>query len=340
MTTRALVTGATGFLGAHLVRALSDLGMEVVAMVRPGSDTRGIERYRPRLAHADLTEPATLRPAVDGCELVFHCAAVVSFHRRDAAALRQTNVDGTRALVRAARDARVRRFVHTSTVAAIGYDHRGRPLDETAPYNFGPLRIPYCDTKRAAEQIVLEEGVRQGLDAVIVNPSFIFGPGDRRKAAGSYLERVARRPPWLAPAGGMNVVDVNDVVSGHLLAARRGRTGERYILGGEDLSNRQLLTRICRIIGHRPPRVTVPAVALRALATAATWLDPLLGFRPPVTPEILRLLPFRKFYTSEKAARELDYAPYPIDMAIKATYDWMLDQDLLPPGTLRALGRV
>jgi dihydroflavonol-4-reductase len=340
MTNRVLVTGATGFIGTHLVRALTDLGMDVTAMVRAGSDVRGLQRYAHREIRGDLTDPGSLRAAMDGCELVFHCAAVVSYYRRDAEVLRLINVDGTRAMVRAALDARVKRFVHTSTVAAIGHDPAGRPLDESAPYNSGRLRIPYCDTKHEAETIVLEEGVRRGLDAVIVNPSFVFGPGDRRKAAGSYLERVAVRPPLLAPAGGMNVVDVSDVVSGHVLAARKGRTGERYILGGEDLTNRQLLTRICRIIGRRPPRITVPALALRGLATLATWLDPLVGFRPPVTPEVLRILHLHKFYSSEKAARELDYAPYPIDMAIKATYDWMLDSDLLPPGTLRGLGRV
>jgi dihydroflavonol-4-reductase len=253
--------------------------------------------------------------------------------------MRLANVEGTRALVRAARDARVKRFVHTSSVAAIGHV-AGGIADEHTSWDFARLRIPYCDTKHAAEQVVRDEGVRQGLDAVIVNPAFVFGPGDRRKARGSWLQHIARRPPFFAPGGGMNAVDVHDVASGHILAAQHGRTGERYILGGENLTHAQLFRKVCRIIGKRPPRVTIPAPLMRMVARAATWLDPVFALRPPATAEILRMLPLKLFYSSEKAATELGYASFPIDMAIKATFDWMLDMDLLPAGVVRGLGRV
>jgi dihydroflavonol-4-reductase len=339
MTERVLVTGASGFIGSHLVRALADRGAQVSAMMRSGSDPRNIAGVPCQFVEADLTDPPSLRDAVDQCETVFHCAAVISFDQRDAQAMWQINVEGTRALVRAALDARVKRFVLTSSVSAIGFDRRGRVLDETAPYNFAALDLPYCDTKHAAEQVLLTEGVAKGLDGLIVNPATVFGPGDRRKTRGSILERLATAPPLFAPPGGLNAVDVQDVVSGHLLAAQRGRTGHRYILGGENLTHFALMSKVCRIIKKRPPAFVIPRPLMRLAAFLANLIDAFYPLRPPLTAGVFRLMPYRLFYSSEKAARELDYAAYPIDMSIKSAFDWMLDLDLLPAGTLRGVGR-
>jgi dihydroflavonol-4-reductase len=323
------------------VRALRDLSVEVVALARPERDVTGLERRGAIVARGDLLDAGSLRAAAEGCHAVFHCAAFVSFDRRDETLMQRINVEGTRYLVQACRDAGVQRLIHTSTISAIGRPtRRGEILDERAAYNFGPLRLGYCDTKHQAERVVLEEGVARGLDAVIVNPSVVYGPGDRRKAADSVLARVAQRRPLIAPPGGANAVDVNDVVSGHLLAWRKGKTGERYILGGENLTHRRLLEKICAVLGQQPPVATLPKAFMFAIGRVATWLDPLWHFKPPATAGLLRLLAFELFYSSEKAATELGYASYPIEMAIKATFDWMLDTDQVRPDSVRALGRL
>ncbi len=318
MTETVLVTGASGFVGTNLLPLLAERFARVRCYVRDATF---------RTAHGDcvvgaLDDEAALRAALRGVDAVFHLAALVSFARRDAAASHAINVAATRRLAALARAAGVRRFLHVSSVAAVGYSDRPAVLDETTPFNLGRLRIPYCDTKRGAELAVLAE-VERGLDAVIVNPSSMFGPGDRRKAEGSLLDAAVDDRIPFCPPGGANFADVRDVVVGCMAAFERGRTGERYILGAENLTGRQLMAKVFGALGKPAPRITLPSMLARALAALAGMVETVRPLRPPMTAQILRMAPRFFWFSSQKAARELGYTTRPVEDALRATYRWL-----------------
>ena len=302
---RVLVTGATGFVGRHLVRALLARGHEVVAVHRPGPTARRLEGLPVRRVVADLTEPEALRGCMEGVEWVFHVAADLSWWRGHRRRQWEVNVEGTRRVVAEALRAGVRRLVYTSSVAAIGFPESGRVADETFAFNGHRLGIQYAISKWEAEQRVLE-GVRRGLDAVIVNPATILG--DDRPRPGTLVHRAVRGwlPAWVE--GGTNFCDIDDVVAGHLLAAERGVTGERYILGGRNLTYRELLETLARAAGRRPPRFRAPVRAVRAGVWALEAAGMVLRRPPPLTRDHGVLAGRELYYSSRKAADQLGYS--------------------------------
>ncbi len=319
----ALITGASGFLGARLVRAALAAGLAVRASYRPGDDPRlldalgaGVER-RP----CDLADPAATAELCRGCALVLHAAALVSFRPADYARQLQVNVEGTRALLEAARRAGVRRFLYTSTVNTLGIPPAGSVGDELTPFNWGPHRLGYMDSKRAAEEAVLEAAARGALDALAVLPGTMFGPGDVNLNAGSYILQASRRLLLAAPPGGTSVVHVDDVAAGHLAALRLGRSGERYVLGGENLPYRALFTLIAEELGVPPPALTLPR-GLLAAAGAAFRLAESLGLPLPASPGVLAAGAAELFYSSEKARRELGYRFRPAREGIRDAIAW------------------
>jgi dihydroflavonol-4-reductase len=339
MATRVFLTGATGFVGSHLARVLQHRGCELRCLITPGNAAENLAGVPHERVEGRLEDEGVLGEALHGIDHVAHLAALVSFDKRDRERLFAINVEGTRRLVRLARERGVARFLHVSSVAAVGYSERPEILDETAPYNLGRLRIAYCDSKHEAERVVRDE-IARGLDAVIVNPSSMFGPGDRRKAQGSLLEKAAYGRIPFCPPGGSNFADVRDVAQGCAAALEQGRTGERYILGGDNLTGRQLLIKIAGVLSRRPPRLALPGFVARGMAAAATALEWVRPLRPPLTAQILRLAPRYMWFSSRKAEEELGYAAYPVEIAIKSAFDWMFDLDLLDAKRVRALGRV
>ncbi|MEZ5966436.1 MAG: NAD-dependent epimerase/dehydratase family protein [Planctomycetota bacterium] len=318
-----LVTGASGFVGCHLLPRLVEAGHAVRCLARDPawSTTHG------EVVAGCLGDEASLRRALDGVDVVVHLAALVSFARKDAAESFAVNEAGTRRLAALARAAGVRRFLHVSSVVAIGYSERGEILDETAPYNVARLRVPYCDSKHAAEQAVLDE-VERGLDAVIVNPSSMFGPGDRRKARNSLLDAAQRGRVPFAPSGGANFADVRDVAAGCVAALTRGRRGERYILGGENLTGRELMRTVFAAAGRRPPRWSLPRPVTKLLAAGAGVLERVVDLRPPLTAQILRMASAYFWYGSAKAEGELGYRARPVLEAVQAAYRWMEEEGI------------
>ncbi len=335
---KVLVTGATGFVGSILCRRLVDFGMDLRCLIRPGNEATNLVGVEHERIEGSLDDEHSLREAMEGVDAVYHLAALVSFRRKDAEAMQRINVEGTARIARLAREVGVGRLLYMSSIAAVGHSRDKHPIDEDAPYNFGPWKIPYCDTKLGGERAVMSE-VEQGLDAVIVNPSSMFGPGDRRKAEGSLLQALAYDKIPFCPAGGLNVADVRDVVSGTIAAMERGRTGERYILGGENLTGPQLFAKIAQVLGKKPPRHTLPRWLMRAFAQGISLVDAIRPLEPPMTGALARMAPLWMWYSSEKASRELGYATYPIEMALKETFDWMFDLDLLDPTKIQAYGR-
>ncbi|MHB1844485.1 MAG: NAD-dependent epimerase/dehydratase family protein [Deltaproteobacteria bacterium] len=309
-----LVTGGTGYLGGPLVRALCGRGERVRVLLRTHSPRTGLAGLEVEEALGDLTDAASVARALQGVREVFHLAAAVRLDPFAEEKLRRVNVEGTRTVARAAREAGVRRLIHVSSSAAVGQGTLERPSGEEHPFDAGELG-PYFRTKRAAEEVV-REAVALGLDAVIVNPSNIVGPGGVPGALEPLLALVKRGLPFYPP-GSAAFVSVGDVVQGCLLARERGRAGERYILSSENVSQRAFLALAAELARARPPRFRLP----RGPALGLAKLGDLLGPRFPRAFAMFNSttvgLLFRDFcVSSEKAQRELGWRPQPIRAAL------------------------
>jgi dihydroflavonol-4-reductase len=304
---RALVTGATGFVGAAVARALLQRDWQVRALARAGSNRRNLAGLTVEIATGDLEDRASLDRALQGCQALFHVAADYRLGARDSAQLYRTNVDGTVRIIDAARAAGVARIVYTSSVATIGIPKDGTPGDEDTTVGLADMIGHYKRSKFLAEQRVLEAAVA-GAPVIIVNPSTPIGPGDIKPTPTGQmvLDAANGRMPAFVDTG-LNVVHVDDVAAGHVLAHAQGRIGERYILGGQDMTLREILVQIAQLSGRAPPRIRLPRVPLIPLAYLAELAARLTGGSTRLTVEGLRMAGKRMFFSSQKAQRELGY---------------------------------
>src|SRR5213076_752842 len=286
---RALVTGATGFVGSAVARALAAGGWQVRALVRAGSDRRNLRELPVEIASGDLTDRASLDGALDGCEALFHVAADYRLWTPDPQLLYRTNVEGTRNVIEAARRAKVARIVYTSSVATVGLPADGSPGSEETPVALTDMIGHYKRSKFLAEELVRGEA-RTGAPVVIVNPSTPVGPGDLKPTpTGRMVLDAARgRMPAYVDTG-LNIVHVDDVAAGHLLAFHRGRAGERYILGGQDMMLREILAAIAPLVGRKAPRIRLPHAAVLPLACAAEVWARITGRTTRITLEGARM---------------------------------------------------
>lgn len=327
---KALVTGGAGFLGTKLTQALLADGHEVRLLVRDPKASARFQDVPVTVSVGDLANPKSLEQACEGMDWVFHTAGLISYNPKKADLMYRTNVLGTQAIAQAARQQGVKKFVHTSSTAAIGVNEDPQaPMTEDSPFNARKLGLAYFDTKYDAERELLKE-VERGLDAVIVNPGSLLGPGDARRYEKGYAGLIYKyKPPFLFH-GGINFVDVNDVVRGHMLALQKGRTGERYILGGENLSYGELIVRVNSILGRPSPKHHVPKAMMSTLAGALRVLN-LLGLDIHMTPELVRQVAAWYLYVdSSKAEKELGYKSHRIDQAIASTIEWLKEIGRLP----------
>ncbi len=313
----SLVTGGTGFIGANVVRSLLRGGDEVRVLARPDSDLSNIAGLRVDVVRGDLRDRDSLRAAVRSCERVFHVGALYSFWVRDPDLVYEVNVEGTRNLLDAAEEAGVRRVVVTSSVAALAVPARGEVVTEETPANPSRIVGAYKRSKYLAEQVALEAAGR-GLPVVIVNPSFPVGPWDVKPTPTGQVivDFLNRRMPAYIETG-MNVVAVEDVAEGHLLAAERGRIGERYILGGENVTMRRLLEILAQVAGLPVPRVRAPYRPILALSYANALVCRVTGTTPRMTPDTIRMSHHAMYYDPAKARRELGLPSTPIEEALR-----------------------
>jgi dihydroflavonol-4-reductase len=314
----SLVTGASGFLGWHVARVLVERGHSVRALVRPGSRVDSLDV---QTITGDLRDPASLDRAVAGCGLVFHVAADYRLWAKDPGDLYRSNVDGTRNLLAAAKRAGVERVVYTSTVGCIGIPPGGLGNEDT-PVSLEDMAGDYKRSKFLAEQVALEYA-RDGFPVVIVNPTAPIGDHDPKptptgKIVVDFLN--GNMPAFIDT--GLNVVDVRDTAEGHLLACERGRAGERYILGSENLTLAEILAKLARITGRKAPSTKLPyAVAYCAGACSTAWAG--VTGRPPRVPlDAVRMAKKKMWVTHEKAARELGYKPRPAEQALARAVAW------------------
>jgi dihydroflavonol-4-reductase len=313
-----LVTGASGFLGWHVAHVLAERGHRVRALCRPASQLRELEVER---VEGDLRDPDSLRRAVEGCELVFHVAADYRLWSKHPADLYASNVDGTRNLLEAAARAKVERVVYTSTVGCIGMP-AGRSGDEQTPVSIADMAGHYKRSKWLAEQVALEKAAA-GLPVVIVNPTAPVGDHDWKPTpTGKIIVDFLRNKLPAFVDTGLNLVDARDTAIGHLLAAEKGRSGERYILGGENLTLEQILGRLSALSGKAAPTIKIPYSIAYAAGAITTALAQVTG-RPPLAPlEGVKMARKKMFVTHDKAARELGFAPRPVEGALKRAIDW------------------
>ncbi len=327
---KALVTGATGFVGAAVVRALLGSRWEVRAFARPGSDRRNLSGLEIDIAAGDLADPGSLEAALSGCHALFHVAADYRLGALDPEQLYRTNVEGTRNVLRACGRLGVERIVYTSSVATVGIPSDGSPGEETTPVGLNDMIGHYKRSKFLAERVVME-AASGGAPVVIVNPSTPIGPRDIKPTPTGQLvlDAAAGRMPAYVDTG-LNVVHVDDVAAGHLLALEKGRPGERYILGGEDMTLRDILGSIAQIVGAAPPRVRLPRAVVLPIAYAAEAVARVTGRPGRITVEGVRMAKKRMFFSSAKAQRELGYAWRPPEQALADAIRWFRDQGLLP----------
>jgi dihydroflavonol-4-reductase len=318
-----LVTGATGFVGSAVVRALVSRGAPVRVMVRRGSSLRLLEQLTVEIVTGDLGDPASCRAALEGCDALFHVAADYRLWVPQPDAMYRTNVEGTRHLLRAAASAGVGRIVYTSSVATLGLRPDHSAADETTPATLAGMVGHYKRSKFLAERAV-RELAETGLPVVIVNPAAPVGPGDARPTPTGrmVLEAARGRIPAYVDTG-LNLVHVDDVAAGHLLAFERGRTGECYILGGENLPLGRILAMIADLTGRRPPRLRLPAGALMPSARIAEAIARIAGGREPLlTTDGVRMAKKPMYFTSAKAERELGYRSRPAVEGLRDAIAW------------------
>jgi len=315
-TMLVLVTGAAGFLGAHVVRALLQNGDEVRALVRPGRPRNHIRKLGVEMLEGDLQDEGGMTLACSRVDGVIHCAALISYWRKHASQLQRVNVEGTMALLRAAAEAPVRRFVHVSSAGAVGCSSGGEVLDEEAAWEPPAHPIPYIESKRLGEERVLA-AAWGGMGALVVNPSLMLGPRLDGKPPSPLITGMMRgKLPWIPP-GGVSVTDVTDVAEACVRALYRGRPGERYILSGHNVTWEQLYGVIAE---HADGRVPKQKLGLRKLRWLTLWavVRSRLGLAsPPWTPELYRSYGTFTWFRSLKAARELGYAPRPLERIIR-----------------------
>lgn len=321
--TTTFLTGATGFVGAAVARVLIRNGHRLKILTRPRNDRRNLAGLDVELVEGDLGNPDTYRAALKGCQALFHVAADYRIWVPDPAAMHRINVTGTHALMMAAMEAGIERIVYTSSVAALGINRDGTPSDETTRVTYADMVGVYKQSKYLAEEEVRRLIAHHNLPAIIVNPSTPIGPRDIKPTPTGriIIDAVKGRMPAYVDTG-LNIVHVEDVAEGHWLAYQKGRIGERYILGGENLSLGEILTVIAKQIGSKPPTVKLPREAIYPLAYGAEFLARFTGMEPIVTIDALRMAKKKMYFSPAKAVRELGYGARPATDAIHDAIGW------------------
>ena len=328
----SLITGATGFVGSAVLRSAIERGCEVRVLARPGSDRRNIDGVNCEVAEGDLNDPRSIRAALQGCSSLFHVAADYRLWSPDPAELYRTNNEATVDLFRAAAEAGVERIVYTSSVATLGNHKDGTPADEDTPVGLSDMVGHYKRSKFVAEEAVTALIRDEGLPIVIVNPSTPVGPRDIKPTPTGRMivEAASGRMPAYVDTG-LNIAHVDDVAEGHWLAFEKGKAGERYILGGEDLPLRDILAEIAQIVGRKPPTISLPRAPLFPLAYMTEFIARVRGSgEPMLTVDSLRMSRKRMFFSSGKARSELGYSARPAVHALQDAISWFRNENYIP----------
>jgi dihydroflavonol-4-reductase len=319
----AFVTGATGFVGSHVARALAAQGADLRLLVRSGSDLRNIQELQAERVMGDLRDAASLKKAVAGCDVVFHVAADYRLWVRDPDEMYRSNVEGTKAILEAARESKVRRVVYTSSVATMGFQSNGHLANEESPVSLANMIGPYKRSKYMAEELAIEAG-KSGMDVVVVNPTTPVGERDIKPTPTGRIvvDFLKKKFPAYVDTG-LNLVDVAECAQGHIAALEKGRSGERYILGGENLTLKQILDRLADITGLPSPKIKVPYVVALATGVVDQVVTGYIRNREPrATIDAVRMGRKKMFVSSGKAEHDLGWKTVPVDAALRRAVEW------------------
>ncbi len=329
---KAFVTGATGFVGSHVARVLAERGAALRLLVRPTSNTTLIEHLKADRVTGDLREPESLKKGMAGCDTVFHVAADYRLWARDPAEMNRSNVEGTRAVLQAARESGVRTVVYTSSVATMGFTTNGSPCNEDSPVALADMIGHYKRSKFMAEQVAIE-AAKGGQRVVILNPTAPIGEQDIKPTPTGriVLDFLRRKFPAYVDTG-LNLVDVREVAKAHVAAVERAHPGERYILGGENLTLKQVLDKLAAITGLPSPTLKLPyAIALASGAVDTVFSGVLLRREPRVTLDAVRMGRKKMWASSAKAEQELDWKIVPVEDALRRAVNWFREHGYVEP---------
>lgn len=333
MRKKIVVTGGTGFIGSRLVHRLAAAGENVHALVRASSDLASLRECLDRitLVYGDVTDIASLSAAFEGADEVYHCAGITYMGDRKNPLLQRINVDGTQNVLDACRRAKVRRVAHVSSITAVGISGPHRKFDEESRWNFDMIDLEYARTKHAAEKLVAE-AVRKGMDVVIVVPAFVFGAGDINFNAGRIIKDVYKRKMPFYPMGGICVVDVEIVVDCLIAAMKKGRTGERYIVGGDNVSFRELAQTIMRVTGVHQRSFPLPVWAAHVISFLLSFSR--FSKKRRKISKLFNMTMFTVaskylYFDSSKAQRELGMRYEPFEESIRRTFEWYRERQML-----------
>lgn len=325
---KILVTGATGFLGYWVVDRLVQEGHQVKILIRKTSSVEELSKFSLEKTFGDVTNLESLIDATKDVDCVFHLAGLIAYKRTDREAMEVVNITGTKNVIEACRRNNVKKLVYLSSVVAIGASFDGTPLNENSAYNISHLNLGYFETKHKAELLVQEAVARGELDAVMINPSTIYGGGDAKKGSRGAQLKVARGKMPFYTGGGVNVVAVEDVIDCLMACWKKGRPGERYIVAGQNILIKELFAKIAEAAGVKPPSIYLPTPAVKVLGAAGDLLEK-IGKKGPLNSETAWTSTLYHWFDSSKAQREFGVQFKPADYGIEASVRWMKDNGYL-----------
>jgi dihydroflavonol-4-reductase len=315
-----LVTGANGFIGSHIVRSLLKRDYQVRVFVRPDANMRNLDGLNVEIARGDLLKPGSVIDAAMGCKAIIHTAGLINTHPLDGWRVWEVNFLGATNVFTAAHLAGVEKLIYTASIFALGVGTDGQPANENVTDNLGHLKFPYIAARRAA-QAKADKLLAAGLPIVFIYPTYCIGPGVHDFGASPQRQIVAflrKQMPFCAPSG-LNLADVRDVAEAHVLALERGEIGNKYLVGGEDVTIRDLFERLSTAAGRRMFMLPVPQAAM----LAGGWVMQWFSRRPLMDANTARLMRYRWYYDSSQAKRDLGYCPRPLDETLRDTVAWL-----------------
>lgn len=329
MSKKALVTGGTGFLGHHLVRRLSEMGVETTVLVRKSSDLSSLKPYSPKIVHGDVLNRQSLLVATENKDMVFHLAGLIAYKKKDHKMMEQVNVAGTQNLLDACVTQSTPKVLHLSSVAAIGFNQKRQKISEDFKFDFEQWDLGYFKTKHKAERLCFQYFQDNNLPVYLINPSTIYGYGDGKKGSRKTQVKVAQGRFPLYPPGGVNVVHVSDVIDLIFLILDRGQPARRYIAAGDNMTIKELFKSIATLAGAKPPYLPIPRSLIKSLGFIGDLRTRYLNSDTSLSSETAITSTGFHWFSNQRIRKELGFSPRPSVEALQDSVQWMKDQGLL-----------